>query len=161
MDELKYIFLDFDGPLNTGRSDYMDPDRYGHHFDDVAVRNLRQIVDRTDAKIVVSSSWRHMGIEKIKSIWTEWGMPGEIVGCTPGVWGDSRIFNSRGEEIQQWLRENTDGESTYIIIDDMDDSEATVQQKDYWIQVDPHNGITYEDADLAISILCLKRYKTK
>ena len=31
LNSVKYIFLDFDGPLNTGRSDYMDPYRYGHH----------------------------------------------------------------------------------------------------------------------------------
>lgn len=72
LNSVKYIFLDFDGPLNTGRSDYMDPYRYGHHFDDVAVRNLRRIIDKTGAKIVVSSSWRHMGIERIKEIWKKW-----------------------------------------------------------------------------------------
>lgn len=28
-------FLDIDGPLNTGRGEYMDPERFGHHFDDM------------------------------------------------------------------------------------------------------------------------------
>ena len=104
----KYIFIDFDGPLNTGRGDFMNPDRYGHHFDDMPVRNLRRIIENTGAQIVVSSSWRHLGLEKIREVWTSWGLPGEIVGCTPGVWGDGRIFDTRGEEIQQWLEENVD-----------------------------------------------------
>ena len=29
---MRFLFLDIDGPLNTGRNDYLDPDRYGHHF---------------------------------------------------------------------------------------------------------------------------------
>ena len=61
---MRYLFLDIDGPLNTGRNDYLDPDRYGHHFDDKAVRNLRRIVEETGARIVVSSSWRHMEVER-------------------------------------------------------------------------------------------------
>ena len=149
----KYIFLDFDGPLNTGRGEFMNPDRYGHHFDDMAVRNLRRIIENTGAQIVVSSSWRHLGLEKIREVWTSWGLPGEIVGCTPGVWGDGRIFDTRGEEIQQWLEENVDDDYAYVIIDDMDDSEAIEGQEDNWIEVDPHCGISYNDADYAIKVL--------
>ena len=149
----KYIFLDFDGPLNTGRNDYLDPDRYGHHFDEMAVRNLRRIIDATDAQIVVSSSWRHLGVERIRQLWAEWGLPGKIAGCTPGVWGDDRQFDSRGEEIRQWLAENANGNSSYVILDDMDNSEAADGQKDKWIQVNPHCGITQEDADRAIKVL--------
>lgn len=149
----KYIFLDFDGPLNTGRGEFMNPDRYGHHFDNMAVRNLRRIIEKTGAQIVVSSSWRHLGLEKIREIWTKWGLPGEIVGCTPGVWGDGRIFDTRGEEIQQWLDENVEDDYAYVIIDDMDNSEAGEGQEDNWIEVDPHCGISYDDADCAIEIL--------
>ncbi len=149
----KYIFLDFDGTLNTGRGEFMNPDRYGHHFDDIAVRNLRRIVEKTGAQIVVSSSWRHLGLEKIREVWTSWGLPGEIVGCTPGVWGDGRIFDTRGEEIQQWLDENVVDDYAYVVIDDMDDSEAIEGQEDNWIEVDPHCGISYDDADYAIKVL--------
>ena len=149
----KYIFLDFDGTLNTGRGEFMNPDRYGHHFDNIAVRNLRRIVEKTGAQIVVSSSWRHLGLEKIREVWTSWGLPGEIVGCTPGVWGDGRIFDTRGEEIQQWLDENVVDDYAYVVIDDMDDSEAIEGQEDNWIEVDPHCGISYDDADYAIKVL--------
>lgn len=51
----KYIFLDIDGPLNTGRNDFLDPERYGHHFDNEAVGYLRKIIDHTGAMIVISS----------------------------------------------------------------------------------------------------------
>ena len=49
----KYIFLDIDGPLNTGRDDYRDP-KYGDHFDSEAVENLREIVEATGASIVTT-----------------------------------------------------------------------------------------------------------
>ena len=80
-------------------------------------------------------------------------MPGIIAGCTPGIWGEDRQFHTRGEEIQQWLIENTDGYSPFVILDDMDDSEAMEGQKDKWIQVNPHSGITSEDSYKAIEIL--------
>ena len=149
----KYIFLDFDGPLNTGRNDYLDPEHYGHHFDNVAVDNLRRIIDRTGACVVISSSWRHLGLARLKEIWEEWKMPGTIIGCTPGHWGDGRIFDTRGEEIKQWLEENASGDYSFVVIDDLDESEALEEQKEYWIRVDPHCGISYEDSDHAIGIL--------
>ena len=150
---MRYLFLDIDGPLNTGRNDFLDPDRYGHHFDDAAVRNLRRIVEETGAKIVVSSSWRHMGLERIRDIWERWGLPGDIVGCTPGAWGSDRVFSSRGEEIRQWLTENADSDDVYVILDDMDAMEALEEQKDYWIRINPHTGISIDDATTAITLL--------
>ena len=150
---MRYLFLDIDGPLNTGRNDFLDPDRYGHHFDDAAVRNLRRNVEETGAKIVVSSSWRHMGLERIRDIWERWGLPGDMVGCTPGVWGSDRVFSSRGEEIRQWLTENGDSDDVYAILDDMDDNEALEEQKDLWLKINPHTGISIDDAEKAIALL--------
>lgn len=67
----KYLFLDIDGPLNTGRNDFLDPERYGYHFDNEAIMNLREVVEKTGAVIVISSSWRHMGLSRIQEIWRE------------------------------------------------------------------------------------------
>ena len=59
------IFLDFDGVLNTEKyycelksKGLPSDDKYGQLFDPEAVANLRKIIDATDARIVVSSSWR-------------------------------------------------------------------------------------------------------
>ena len=123
---MRFLFLDIDGPLNTGRNDYLDTDRYGHHFDDVAVRNLRWIVEETGARIVVSSSWRR---------------------------GSGRVFGCRGEEIWQWLAENADTDDAYVIIDDMGDKEALEEQKTCWIRINPHTGISFDDATKAIAKL--------
>ena len=150
---MRYLFLDIDGPLNTGRNDFLDPVRFGHHFDEVAVKNLRRIVQETGAKIVVSSSWRHMGLETIRDIWERWGLPGDIAGCTPGVWGSGLVFSSRGEEIRQWLTENADSDDVYVILDDMGAMEALEEQKDYWIRINPHTGISLDDAMKAVTLL--------
>jgi len=149
----KFIFLDIDGPLNAGRSDYMDPGKYGHHFDEIAVRNLGIIIDKTNAKIVISSSWRHLGLTKLREIWRNWNLPGEIFGCTPGHWGDETVFATRGDEIKQWLVKNASEPYTYVVIDDMGDDEALEEQKSLWITVNPHCGIDEIDANTAISIL--------
>ena len=148
----KYIFLDIDGPLNTDRDENKDPERYGHRFDNEAVGNLREIVEATGASIVISSSWRHMGIKRMREIWKDWKLPGKVIGCTPGGWGDER-FNTRGEEIQAWLDENAKGPKSYVIFDDLGLDEALDIQYSHWIQVDPHCGITTDDADRAIRIL--------
>lgn len=148
----KYIFLDIDGPLNTGRDDYRDP-KYGDHFDSEAVENLREIVEATGASIVISSSWRHMGIKRMHEIWRDWNLPGKIAGCTPGSLGDDNAFNTRGEEIQAWLDENAKGPKSYVIIDDLGFDHFLENQYLRLIQVDPNCGITTDDALHAIKIL--------
>ena len=44
----KYIFLDFGGVINTPKG----------KFDKNAMTNLRRLLERTDAKVVISSTWR-------------------------------------------------------------------------------------------------------
>lgn len=150
---MKYVFLDIDGPLNTGRNDYYDPERNGHPFDDMAVSQLRRIVSESGAVIVVSSSWRHMGLDRLKAVWAEWKLPGQIVGVTPGVWGDGTNYSTRGDEIRQWFADNARPPFSYVVIDDMGEDEALTDQMEYWVKVDPHTGISEDDADKAIRIL--------
>ena len=149
----KYLFLDIDGPLNTRRNDFLDPERYGHHFDNEAVENLREVIDHTGAKIVISSSWRHMGLSRIQEIWREWNLPGEVIGCTPGEWGDAETFDTRGQEIQRWLEKNAVEPYRFVIIDDYGKEESASGQEEFWITVNPHCGISKKDADRAIQLL--------
>lgn len=153
----KYIILDIDSILDTGRSNHLDPAQYGHRFDNGAVQNLRRIVDCTGAVIVISSSWRHMGLSKLQELWRKWKLPGELVGCTPGCWGDLRTFNSRGEEIRHWLKYNAmkfgNTNYRYVVIDDFDKSGTINGQEDNWITVNPHFGLTSVNAIEAINIL--------
>ena len=95
-------------------------------------------------------------MERLNQLWKEWGLPGRIVGCTPGFWGDNQYFDSRGAEIEQWLKDNGQEPHSFVVVDDMGVEEATDRQRMLWITIDPHYGITREDAAKAIQLLNVK-----
>lgn len=98
-ESLPLVFLDFDGVLNTdwhfaelkGKG-LPFKDKYGPLFDPEAVKNLKKIIDDTDAQIVVSSSWRYMGLEDLQGMWHDRGLPGKIVGITPLHTDDDKLL---------------------------------------------------------------------
>ena len=69
----KYTFLDFDGVINTPKGKSAKK----------VVANLRRLLERTDAKVVISSTWRLQGMEYIQQLWQEHQLPGEVIGLTP------------------------------------------------------------------------------
>ena len=56
---MKVIFLDFDGVITI-------PPKW--FFQANLIKNVKKIVDKTGAKIVVSSSWRSETVENTKDI---------------------------------------------------------------------------------------------
>lgn len=160
----KFIFLDFDGVLHTiGYESYLDflgkPefDEYGAIFSPDAIDNLRRVIGKTRAKIVVSSIWREEGLSWLQRMWTVRNLPGEIVGMTPSI--DRRKYREknnthlgvRGTEIQQWLDEHAGGCYRYVAIDDEDD--YLYNQSNNVILTNPQSGLTNEIADMAIKLL--------
>ena len=112
MDKIKVIFLDIDGVLNV----YCESrDKYGCNFHPHFVDNLKHIIDETDAKIVISSSWKADGLITIKKMWLDRNLPGEVIDITEG-----RPDRKRGNEIQQWLDKHKEEIVDYVIIDDDD-----------------------------------------
>lgn len=121
----KIIFLDIDGVLNVRCE---KKDEFGCIFHENFVNNLRWIIKKTDAKIVISSTWKIIGIEKLREMWKKRNLPGEIIDITPyevDVVEKSDIefydFVDRGHEIQQWLDDNNEIVKNYCIIDDEND----------------------------------------
>lgn len=77
---MKVIFLDIDGVLNVipqGR------DEFGSKFHSHFENNLKHIIDNTGAKIVISSTWRMDGLEKMQAMWKARGLAGEVIDVTP------------------------------------------------------------------------------
>lgn len=118
---MKVIFLDIDGVLNVipqGR------DAYGGIFHPEFVDNLERIIDETGAKIVISSSWRHSGLQKMLDMWKFRNLPGEVIGVTPDLYrrvdfeGERKMV--RGDEIQAILDQYYQI-TNYVILDDDDD----------------------------------------
>ena len=159
----KYIFLDFDGVLNTEQ--YIDQlrrekapvsDKYGYLFDPCAVDNLRKLINTTGAEIVISSSWRIDGLELMQAMWSDRELPGIIAGMTPLGEFQMEILTpddcvGRGKEIEQWLKENGSMQDKYVILDDVPDMLS--YQKPFFIQTNPIVGITDDDCLKAINIL--------
>lgn len=171
------IFFDFDGVLNTEKhyskliaQGLPNEDKYGQLFDPEAVANLRKIIDATDARIVVSSSWRYMGLADLQRMWYDRDLPGKIAGITPMHFDDDKLLNtdlsqldvitadmfssSRGNEIKAYFNEvlqvNSDTQR-YVIFDDLKD--VLPEQEYHFIRIDPIVGITEEDVERAVEIL--------
>lgn len=151
---MKILFLDFDGVITTYLSKWkIDMDK---------VKIINKICDKTDAKIVVASSWRigyrgvvHTFQEYLKQYFTKNQyldhfkdifdkFINNIVGMT-----DS-IGTCRGNEIKFYMNEHPEIEN-YVIIDD--DSDMFDYQLFNFVQTDTYEGITERDAKLCIDIL--------
>ena len=165
---MKVIFLDIDGVLNceeayrAGECKYQEwtweDGRKDHHqkFCSWSKEWLNKLIEETDAKIVISSTWRMSGIEFMKKVWELEEMKGEIIGITPMLWAkgvDKGMSIPRGLEIDHylendlkfrhinWDRDEQDsvikesGVENYIIIDD--DSDMLYEQRHHFIHVLP------------------------
>jgi hypothetical protein len=160
---IKVIFLDIDGVLNVMSQ---ERDEYGSlfhkHFED----NLRLIIEKTSAKIVISSTWRFDGLTKMKEMWKYRNLPGEVISTTPN---EVQVVNrgycefydlvKRGHEIQLWLEDNP--VDNYVILDD--DTDMLESQMSNFVRcsdnqhhedcVDIGYGLTRLCAEKAIGIL--------
>ena len=161
---MKIIFLDIDGVLNcenaykNGDCKYTEwvwEDGRKDHYQRFCVRSkdlLNKLIDETGAKIVISSSWRHSGIDFMKKVWEFEEMHGEIIDITPSL-RTSGIHIPRGMEINYYLEndlkfrhinwskeeqlkymKDSDVEN-YIIIDD--DSDMLYCQRSHFVHVLP------------------------
>ena len=161
---MKVIFLDIDGVLNVIPQGH---DAFGGIFHPDFVDNLKRIIDETDAKIVISSSWRHSGLQKMLDMWEFRNLPGEVIGVTPDLYrfldfeGERTMV--RGDEIQAVL--NIHPEIThYVILDD--DTDMLKHQLGNFVQtsnninhpdcIDIGYGLTKECTNKAIRILNAK-----
>lgn len=121
---MKVIFLDIDGVLNVWGT---ERDEFGTIFQTHFVENLGKIVAETGAKIVISSTWRYAGLERMQEMWEKRGLPGEVIDITPDCTylHNEGLFEwidqvERGHEIDYWLSENPEVKD-YIILDDCND----------------------------------------
>lgn len=84
---MKIIFLDIDGVLNCqeayekGFCKYNDD--YGQDFYPPSTDLLNQLIEETEAKIVISSTWRMAGLDEMQSMWKDRKMAGNVIGITP------------------------------------------------------------------------------
>lgn len=149
---MKVLFLDVDGVVNS--EDYALYRFYGKKFtldefiDERPIVLLNYIIKKTDAKVVLSSSWRG-DLENTEKRLKAGGLQYDIFDITP--YCESRV---RGEEIQAWIdKYEKDHEplESYVILDDDDD--ILPEQLNNFVQCDFHHGLTCVDVYKAIEIL--------
>jgi len=158
---MKVIFLDIDGVLNVIPQGH---DNHGAIFHQHFIDNLKYIIDSTNAKIVISSSWRLSGLQAMLAMWEDRSLCGEIIGVT-GYRKDLDCFSKqRGTEIQEYVDKHPEIER-YVILDDDGDMlphqwennfVMCSENFDHEDKVDYGYGLTKKCAEKAISILNLK-----
>src|SRR5690349_15084760 len=126
---MKLIFLDIDGVLNNleslrfARTKVRSSRLTFSAAHPSCVRALNQITIRTDARLVISSTWRGLGLTILRDIFNEWGIHADVIDRTPDL---SRLNGplwkspERGDDIKAWLSEHS-GVESYVILDDGDD----------------------------------------
>lgn len=141
-----------DGVLNNDRTTTRTSDGWCF-VDDYLVERLARLVHSTQAKVVLSSSWRDGWIalqEKnnepfFKELRVKLRSYGIELYDKTGRWR-----KSRGEEIQHYLDTCFDA-TNYVILDDVPDFLPNQQSR--VILTNPVVGLTEEDVDDAIVIL--------
>lgn len=149
---MKVIFLDIDGVLNCQKT----VERF-HGFisvDPLLVKRLNRILKETDAKIVLSSTWRLF--EDNKEILEKANI--KYIDITPD------FHTTRGEEISDWLSRHPEVERYVILDDDSDMLPNQILFQTTWIDgltlKIMHEVIKYLNIDLKKCLNCGKILKS-
>ena len=162
----RFIFLDIDGVIATPKTVEHGMWALTPEKQDL----LGMIIEKTGAKIVLSSSWRKHTLESTIEHMKEHGFRfcDEIVGVTirayhyiekgihlsipRGVeikqWIDTNIHSNNGKD---WNRKKLGEDWNYVILDD--DSDMLLEHKDNFICCNSMEGLTLEQTHKAIEVL--------
>lgn len=148
---MKIIFLDIDGVLN--RMGTVERFRGYIGIDAGLVPILNKVIEETDAKIVVSSTWRNWpGIPEaekrqfITDTLRDHGIKGEVIGITPKLFIDT---SDRWREISLWLSIHPEV-LDYVIVDD---TWHMGELNEKFVRTNHGLGITEANAERMIEIL--------
>lgn len=162
---LKVIFLDVDGVLNSENDLMIYREKNNitgsilyDAVEDRPLSLLKEIVETTGAKIVVSSSWRigcdrsgkesifgSLLYDKLEHRLKNHDM--EIYDITPSIEGTNI---QRGDEIRAWLSKNP--VQNFIILDD-DTDMCEFLHTEHFIKTTYKHGLTEELKNKAITVL--------
>lgn len=145
---LKIVFLDVDGVLNsdqTTRSTATGWTFVGSR----EVKRLKDILDATGAKVVLSSDWRYDRDDPSNTDF--WELQTELLRYGISFYDYTPELPSahRGAEIDLWLRNHPDVQN-FVILDDRTDIEPN---KSHWVQTVMARGLGRPEAEEAIRIL--------
>ena len=163
---MKVIFLDIDGVLNMyGSSCRTFMKDYGQHIEPHLVQRLNYIVEQTECKIVISSSWRS-DMEDLKKQLEEQGFKYwcQVIGKTchckvkdeslpyPRT-RDNYLYNDRGEQILDYVKRHNLHLHKWLMVDDEISDSVEYMSMDHIVQTDYNEGMLHKDAIEIISRL--------
>jgi hypothetical protein len=136
---MKVIFLDIDGVLNCKKTE--NPRKFPYVIDLELLDRLKGLAEQTEAKIVLTSTWRLDPIGRLAA--RHFGVP--FIDCSPDM-----PEAARHKEIKTWLAENPDVDR-FVVIDDECDGLDSLPL----FQPDADVGLSY---DIAVGV---ERYLMK
>ncbi|MDO5333802.1 MAG: HAD domain-containing protein [bacterium] len=147
MNTLDKILFYIDGVLNIDRwerhllsQNLPLEDEYGICFDEDAIRNLSTIIEITNAKIVIHSTWKiGRPLTWMQSLWQKRELPGQIYDITP----DIPPHYDKAIEIASWLEKHPLVKK-YVILDD--ENIFSQYNTASLIQIDSTIGITEKNS---------------
>ena len=154
---MKIIFLDVDGVLNCRHTEESIAGFVFVSEDKILL--LKEIIDRTGAQVVLSSTWRWgwaykernpnstsndvMLFEALQERLAEFGI--ELMDYTPEL-------GMRSWEINDWLdKHQGEGIESYVVLDDRADE--LYDHEEQLVETDLEYGLTQEDVEQAVNIL--------
>ena len=154
MKDEKIVFADIDGVLNSRQSitnaHYKgEYSRYNTYPAPYHVKQLNKIIELTNAKVVISSTWRiGKSISELRHILLLADFKGNLVDTTP-ILDKSDPDIIRGMEIRAWLDLHPDIRKFVILDEDSDMGNLTP----HLVQTTFEWGLTEEHIDKAVKIL--------
>lgn len=117
-DHTRIVFLDVDGVLNTQSSREED---VNHLPPPELLQNLKFLVDSTQCKIILSSTWRLSDYKRsqLDHVFLQYGLA--INGATPDL--EKTAKGDRVDEILLWLEMHaakSEHVQAWVVVDDMD-----------------------------------------
>lgn len=159
--ELKVIFLDFDGVVNSGYAENMCLPLFNHagqseiscyYFSSDCIEpflELMKSIYKNDYRIVISSTWRKFGSTEDfnayfkkyfkLSYYFDWDKTDLVIGKTGNTLSSNEYKNGREREIQEWIDKYKPNK--YLIIDD------EVEHGEHSYQTNVNTGLTMEDVE--------------
>jgi hypothetical protein len=128
---MKIIFLDIDGVLATNNEFMRNRKKFWekhpamaelnvpYPWNEEAVQVFNQILDETDAEIVLSSDWKlHWNLDELKSIFTWNKVKKYPIGVTEDIFiGSGNLEMTRAGEIGEYILLHDI--KNYVVIDDL------------------------------------------
>lgn len=145
---MKYIFLDIDGVLNNDRTKCLSPDGF-IGISSGLVKKLKEIVLRTNAEIILTSTWKISNDKDFKYL-TKRLMQSDLFlsGKTKEPYNHLSL---RGRGIKDFLEQHECEE--FVILDDELFDFGVEGLLEHVVMTDYREGLTKNDIEKAVQVL--------